>query len=181
MEDFDFDLEPGENFCDDMDMVTDEMFEYPKKENKYAKGGPTKAQSKKVGKVMHEWKSGKLHSGSKKGPIVKDQKQAVAIALSEAGISKKETGGGLKGEQKQKYLIDLSNDNVKKLVNKISDKIHLIEEDPFVYASPDGSLYVANDGILFEQKHKKFIDDILSEAGISKDDKPTGWKHKRKK
>ena len=27
----DYDLEPGENFCDDMNMVTDEMFEYPKK------------------------------------------------------------------------------------------------------------------------------------------------------
>ena len=33
---------------------------------------------------MDEWKEGKLHSGSKKGPIVKNQKQAVAIALSEA-------------------------------------------------------------------------------------------------
>lgn len=38
----------------------------------------------KVKKVMHEWKEGKLHSGSKKGPRVKNQKQAVAIALSEA-------------------------------------------------------------------------------------------------
>jgi len=38
----------------------------------------------KIEKVMHEMKEGKLHSGSKKGPIVKDRKQAVAIALSEA-------------------------------------------------------------------------------------------------
>ena len=38
----------------------------------------------KVKKVMHEWKEGKLHSGSKKGPEVTNQKQAVAIALSEA-------------------------------------------------------------------------------------------------
>ena len=38
----------------------------------------------KVKKVMHEWKEGELHSGSKKGPKVKSQKQAVAIALSEA-------------------------------------------------------------------------------------------------
>lgn len=42
-----------------------------------------KAQGK-VKKVMDEWKSGKLHSGSKKGPVVENQKQAVAIALSEA-------------------------------------------------------------------------------------------------
>lgn len=33
--------------------------------------------------VMSEWKSGQLHSGSSKGPVVKSQKQAVAIGLSE--------------------------------------------------------------------------------------------------
>lgn len=33
--------------------------------------------------VMHKWKAGQLHSGSKKGPKVKSQKQAVAIMLSE--------------------------------------------------------------------------------------------------
>ena len=38
----------------------------------------------KIKTVMDEWKEGKLHSGSKKGPKVKSQKQAVAIALSEA-------------------------------------------------------------------------------------------------
>ena len=38
----------------------------------------------KIEKVMTEYKEGKLHSGSKKGPIVGSKKQAVAIALSEA-------------------------------------------------------------------------------------------------
>lgn len=38
----------------------------------------------KVEKVMHEYKEGALHSGSKKGPEVKNKKQAIAIALSEA-------------------------------------------------------------------------------------------------
>jgi len=38
----------------------------------------------KIKKVMDEWKEGTLHSGSKKGPKVKSQKQAIAIALSEA-------------------------------------------------------------------------------------------------
>ena len=46
----------------------------------------TKAQ-KKVGKVMGEYKSGKLHSGAG-GKVVKNPKQAIAIALSEAGKSK---------------------------------------------------------------------------------------------
>lgn len=48
----------------------------------------TKAgKAKKVGKVMGEWKEGTLHSG-KNGPIVKNPKQAVAIALSESGQTK---------------------------------------------------------------------------------------------
>jgi hypothetical protein len=46
----------------------------------------TKAQ-KKVGKVMHEYKEGALHSG-KGGKVVKNPRQAVAIALSEAGMTK---------------------------------------------------------------------------------------------
>jgi hypothetical protein len=43
----------------------------------------------KVRKVMHEFKTGQLHSGSKKGPKVKNRKQAIAIALSEARKGKK--------------------------------------------------------------------------------------------
>lgn len=33
--------------------------------------------------VMREFKGGQLHSGSRSGPVVKNRKQAVAIALSE--------------------------------------------------------------------------------------------------
>jgi hypothetical protein len=52
------------------------------------------AKQKKVAKVMREYKSGTLHSGKnpkgpKKAPVVKSRKQAIAIALSEAGMSKK--------------------------------------------------------------------------------------------
>ncbi len=39
---------------------------------------------RKIHKVMREMKEGSLHSGSKKGPIVKNPKQGIAIALSEA-------------------------------------------------------------------------------------------------
>jgi hypothetical protein len=43
-------------------------------------------------KVMSKWKGGNLHSSSKSGPPVKDQKQAVAIMMSE----KKKAKGGKK-------------------------------------------------------------------------------------
>jgi Family of unknown function (DUF6496) len=43
------------------------------------KGGPAK-----IPKVMTEFKEGKLHSGGKEGPVVKNPKQAIAIAMSES-------------------------------------------------------------------------------------------------
>ena len=46
-------------------------------------------KQKKIGKVMGEYKAGTLNTGSKKGPIVTSKKQAIAIALSQAGMSKK--------------------------------------------------------------------------------------------
>jgi hypothetical protein len=62
--------------------AADKSMEYNKPQTK-------KAKKAKVKKVMDEYKEGKLHSGSKKGPKVKSRKQALAIALNEAGISKK--------------------------------------------------------------------------------------------
>lgn len=50
---------------------------------------PAKAKgSKKMQKVMHEFKTGTLHSG-KGGKVVKSRKQAIAIAMSEAARAKK--------------------------------------------------------------------------------------------
>jgi len=46
-------------------------------------------KEKKIKKVMHEFKEGELHSGSKKGPIVKSRAQGLAIALSEGRKVKK--------------------------------------------------------------------------------------------
>ena len=56
---------------------------------RFAKGGQAK-----VGKVMSEFKSGKLKSSS--GQKVTNPKQAIAIGLSEAGLSKKAKGGEMK-------------------------------------------------------------------------------------
>jgi hypothetical protein len=50
-----------------------------KKKKKYGK----KAQGK-IGKVMHEFKEGKLRGGKGKHPKVTSRKQAIAIGLSEA-------------------------------------------------------------------------------------------------
>jgi hypothetical protein len=57
----------------------------------YSKGGPAGGAkgAAKVSKVMREFKAGELHSGSKNGPAVTSRKQAVAIALSEAGRGRK--------------------------------------------------------------------------------------------
>ncbi len=52
--------------------------------------------------VMHKFKHGKLHSGSKSGPKVKNRKQAIAITLSE----KREAEGGKKEYQTKGKGID---------------------------------------------------------------------------
>lgn len=49
----------------------------------------TAKQKSKISKVFKEAKAGKLHSGSKNGPVVKKKDQVLAIALSEARIIKK--------------------------------------------------------------------------------------------
>jgi len=48
-----------------------------------ARGNP------KVAKVMREFKHGTLKGGAGKHPKVKSRKQAIAIALSEAGLSRR--------------------------------------------------------------------------------------------
>jgi len=51
-----------------------------------------KGKQAKVHRVMKEFKEGDLTSGSKHGPKVRSRKQAIAIAMSESGQSRKKRG-----------------------------------------------------------------------------------------
>ena len=79
---------------------------------KYMAGGSAKRAEAKMGKVMDEFAAGKLHSGSKHGPEVKNPKQAVAIAMSEARKAgakmpmKKAEGGGVYNERGKRATWD---------------------------------------------------------------------------
>jgi hypothetical protein len=53
---------------------------------------PVAKGPKGVEQEMHKFKGGELHSGSPTGPVVTNRKQAVAIALKEAGMSKYDHG-----------------------------------------------------------------------------------------
>lgn len=64
-----------------------------------SKKRPTSKTQKnaKVAKVMREFKAGTLHAGvdpkgPKKAKVVKSRKQAIAIAMSQAGMSRRKMG-----------------------------------------------------------------------------------------
>lgn len=67
---------------------------------KLTKSAPKKKKTARIASEMKKFGEGALHSGSKKGPIVKDAAQAKAIALSEAGMA---------GKSASKKSVELAN------------------------------------------------------------------------
>lgn len=55
-----------------------------------------------VRQEMHKYKRGDLHSGSQRGPKVRSRKQAIAISLSEAGLSRKSKRGSKRGRRSRR-------------------------------------------------------------------------------
>lgn len=60
------------------------MVKKPKMKKKDKKKPSHSKPPLKMKMTMDEFKEGKLHSGSKKGPLVTNPKQAIAIGLSQA-------------------------------------------------------------------------------------------------
>lgn len=59
---------------------------------KLGPGASKKDKQARIKEEMGKFKRGTLHSSSKEGPTVKSRDQAVAISLSEAGMSRKNKG-----------------------------------------------------------------------------------------
>ena len=60
---------------------------------------PKAAKRRRMKSEMHKFGRGELHSGSKDGPVVTDRKQALAIGLHQAGLSRKGRKGRRKGRR----------------------------------------------------------------------------------
>lgn len=72
--------EGKEAMAEDRELLKNMKAKYMKK--KCTKCGHESAMKRKMKKVFKEYGEGKLHSGSKRGPVVKNRKQAIAIALN---------------------------------------------------------------------------------------------------
>jgi len=78
--------------------------------------------------VMHEFKHGQLHSGSKHGPKVKSRKQAVAIGMSEQRQMKKSMHGSgpfTKAEMDKGYKVCYTSAELQRMD---TDRLHTVDE-----------------------------------------------------
>jgi hypothetical protein len=103
-------------------------------EGKMAKGGTTARQQAKIGYTMREFKGGKLKTSY--GETVTDEKQALAIALSKAGIEKKADGGTIQdpmtiSEMENFYYSEKGKITVDQMPNYITDGTIVYEKIGF--------------------------------------------------
>lgn len=90
-------------------------------------GEPTVRYDGKIEKVMGEFKRGTLHSGSKRGPKVRNRKQAIAIGMSEARKAGERKYDGSKGSGPSYHYDATCYDANKK---PITDPEHEAKESP---------------------------------------------------
>lgn len=69
---------------DDMQMFEREKAEDKKLVKKLKKADRVKKEEEIIADDMERFAKGKMHSGSKKGPVVKNPRQAIAISISVA-------------------------------------------------------------------------------------------------
>jgi hypothetical protein len=113
-----------------------------------------KEKQKKVAKVMREFKAGKLKSSS--GEPVKSSQQALAIALSEAGMTRKP-----KKDQSDEYYMGF----FKELIGEEEEEEEEMEDsscgkkalrgDAESFAPPSAVRAAARRGLELRKKHKK--------------------------
>jgi len=143
------------------------------KEVKMEKGGMSQSRKNKFDLVMDEFKDGDLRSGSKTGPIVKNPKQAVAIAYSES--KNMQLGGfiaGLKAnvhigykELHQEFIENLA---LKKLQKDSFSSAKLPFDVPFQYEQRDSLLYKnPSAAYLGPQGFEKQLADTIKREPIS--------------
>jgi hypothetical protein len=110
----------------------------------------TARQQAKLEKVLHEFKMGELHSGSKTGPIVKSRKQALAIGLAEARSMAK--GGEVGDVKTYKLRAEGLNDFLAFLQQGMYIKIKSFTVEPI--GIPDVVVTFITDSSLSEIKSK---------------------------
>lgn len=113
----------------------------------YGKGGQTPEQSDKIAYVMREFKDGELKTSH--GDLVTNPKQAMAIALSEAGVSKYSKGGKISSNEKTKLGREIN----LKMPNgeSRSAQFALVEADDII-ASHNHNTFYSNEGYPVDDK-----------------------------
>jgi hypothetical protein len=119
----------------------------------------------KVAKVMHEFKNGKLHSSS--GDLVTDRKQAIAIALSEARIDKKENGGYIdvsikdKNERIETPKTEIKDFDLKGFYKYMESELRYFLKDTL-------GVYLRSDGVFIYNKEMYYTRPYLKKSGDGK-------------